>query len=263
MKSIRHIVLTALSLAFINAGYAQQTIQVKNVVGTCIIANITPEKAKEIALFNAKIEALKLAGIPENVLAEITQMGEIFLETSNVEIGGGVTGYDIVSEDINIIQEGRSKVMVAEVVINANVIKYNKEKDLSFQIQVQGIKSAYRDKETLSFAVTPFQNGFLRIFLFEEDGTGEQLYPDKDLEPDMLFSQNGTIRFPVNNHYYYVLEKTDKTKIKETNRILFVFLKDNVRFTENHITWQSVSNWTAKISPDRRTQLFREFTIEY
>ncbi|MDR1356576.1 MAG: DUF4384 domain-containing protein [Tannerellaceae bacterium] len=259
MMKIASLIVCAIVTA---TGYAQQTLSVNNVAGTCVIANISPEKAKETALFNAKIEALRQAGIPENVLAEVTQMGEIFLETSNIEVGGGVTGYEIVSDDVKVIREGRATVMVAEVVINATVMKYSRERDPSFQLQVDGIKSAYREKETLSFSVTPHQNGYLRIFLFEEDGSGSQIYPDSKIEPDMLFSQNGTIKFPLNSLYYYVLEKTDKTKSKEINRILFLFLKDNIRFADRYITLQSVTNWKSNISPDRRTQVFREFVIE-
>lgn len=259
MMKVLHL-LCALSLT-ISVG-AQQTIRIKNAVGTCVIANISPEKAKETALFNAKLDALRKAGIAENIIVDITQMGEVFLETSNLEIGGGITDFDFVGDDIKLLEEGGAKLLVAEVVINATVIKYDKESDPSFRIQVKGIKSAYREKETLTFSVTPYQNGYLRIFLFEEDGTGEQLYPDKEKEPDMLFSKDGTIKFPLNSQYYYRLEKSDKTKTREVNRILFLFFKDEIHFAENRITLQAVSNWKTKISPDRRTQVFTEFAIE-
>ena len=261
MKTIV-VLLTTLLFHLQTAGQTQQTMRVTNATGTCVIANITPEKAKETALFNAKTEALKKAGIPENLLAEVTQMGEIFLEISNIEIGGGVTGYDIVSEDIKIVPEGNAKILISEIVINANVVKYNKERDPNFQLQVQGLKKAYKEKEALSFSVTPYQNGYLRIFLFEEDGAGEQLYPDKTIEPDKLFSQNVTVKFPMNDQYLYLLAKTDKSKQLEVNRILFLYTKDNAHFTGNTITLQTVLNWKAGIAPDRRTQVFHEFLIE-
>ena len=262
MKTIYHFIIAALFFLNIMSGNAQQYIKVNNVSGSCVIANISPEIAKENALFNAKIEALRKAGIPENLLAEITQMGEIFIETSNIEIGGGITEYEIVSDDIRIAQEKKSQVLIAEVVINAKVIKYNKESDPSFQIKVQGLKSVYKEQENLYFDVTAYQNGYLRIFHFEEDGTGTQIYPDKAIEPDMLFQKNDIIRFPINDHYNYELVKTDKTKKKEINRILFLFLKENINFTEDYINLQSVLNWKAGISPDKRTQVFREFIIE-
>ena len=261
MKVI-HPVMFILCLSNMMSGYAQQNIQIKNAVGSCVIANISPEEAKQTALFNAKIEALRRAGIPENLLANVTQIGGIFIETSDAEIGGDITGYEIVRNDIKTSFDGNSKILTAEVVINADVVKYNRKKDPSFQIQVRGLKSVYKEKETLSFSVTPYQDGYLRIFLFEEDGTGAQLYPDEGVEPDVLFPKNGTITFPTNDHYYYVLEKTDRTKSKEINRILFLFLKDDTRFAGNDITLQSVLNWRAGISPDKRTQVFREFTIE-
>ncbi|MDR2810246.1 MAG: DUF4384 domain-containing protein [Tannerellaceae bacterium] len=241
---------------------AQQTVPIKGAVGNCVIANISPEKAKETALFNAKLDALRKAGIAENLIVDVTQMGEIFLETSNLEIGGGITGFDLVSDNIRFIEQGGAKVLVAEVVINATVMKYTHANDPSFRVQVQGVRSAYREKETLTFSVTPYQDGYLRIFLFEEDGAGDQLYPDKEKEPDVMFRKDKTMRFPLNGQYYYRLEKSDKNKAKEINRILFLFLKDNVHFTGNHISLQAVSNWKATISPDRRTQVFTEFAIE-
>jgi hypothetical protein len=250
------ILLTATGAA------AQETEHIKGARGTCIIANISPEQAQETALFNAKIAALMKAKVLERVTAENLQMDEIFLEMSNIEIGGGITEFEIVSRDVRFITEGGIRALVAEVVINATVMKYSRSHDPSFLIQVDGIRSAYHEKETLSFSVTPRQDGYLRIFLFEEDGTGAQLYPDREKEPDALFLKERTVRFPVNGQYYYRLEKSDRTKAKEINRILFLFLKDNVHFTDRHVSLQAVLNWKAGISPDRRTQKLAEFVIE-
>ncbi|GHT29809.1 hypothetical protein AGMMS49574_07590 [Bacteroidia bacterium] len=262
MKAIIRTALTlpALLLLTIAAASAQESVQVKDATGSCVIANITPEKAKETALFNAKIEALRMAGIPEQLLSEITQAGEMFTEASVSNVGGDVTNYKVTSEDIEVMQQGKAKVMVYKVVINATVVKYDKKADPTFQLQVDGIKSAYKEKELLSFTVTPHQNGYLRIFLFEEDGSGEQIYPDGTREPDMIFTQDGTIKFPLDG--YYVLSKSDRTKAKEINSLLFLFFKDDIRFAESHITRQAVDSWKAKIPLDRRTQVFREFAIE-
>ena len=256
------IVFAVIFFSLTATGRAQQNISVKNATGSCFIANISPEQAMKEALFNAKVDALRQAGIPENMLANVTRMGETFLETSTAEIGGGVTGYEIVSDSIRIITpEGGKQILVVDIVINADVIKYDKEKDPAFQLQVRGVKKIYGDDEILSFSVTPYQDGYLRIFLFEEDGTGDQIYPDNKLEPNKLFLQEETIRFPMNDQYNYVL-KADKAKPKEICRMFFVFLKDNIHFTENKINLHSVSNWVAKISPDRRTQDFYEFILE-
>jgi len=262
MKATHFILFAILCLSNLMSGYAQQHIRIKNAVGTCVIANISPERAKENALFSAKIEALRRAGIPENLLANVTQIGDVFVEASDAEIGGDIAGYEIISDNIKTTIDGRSKILTAEVVINADVVKYNKKRDPSFQLQVQGIKNVYKEGQMLSFWVTPYQDGYLRIFLFEENGNGTQLYPDEEIEPDMLFVKNGTIKFPSNDRYYYVLSRTDKTKFREINRILFLFFKDNIRFAGDEITLQSVLNWKAGVSPDKRTQVFHEFTIE-
>ncbi|MDR1919945.1 MAG: DUF4384 domain-containing protein [Tannerellaceae bacterium] len=263
MKTIRFMLCLNLLLGSLSEAplHAQTPIAVKEAKGECFIVNISPEKAKETALFYAKLDALKKAGIPEDITGMFNYNGEQFLEISNIEIGGNVTDFEIVSSDINVLQAGPSKIMVAEVLINASVLKYEKARDLSFQFKVQGIRDSYRENDNLSFSVTPYQNGYLRIFLFEEDGLGEQIYPDNLLEPDLLFSREGTINFPLNDAYRYQLVKTDRSKSKETNRMLFVYLKDNIRFIEKEVTLQVVLNWVAKISPERRTEMFYQFTI--
>jgi hypothetical protein len=252
--------LLALLPAF-GAG-AQQTVHVKGATGSCVVANISPEKARETALFNAKLDALRKAGVAENLVLDVTQMNEVYLESSNIETGGGITGFEITADSLRFDRQGAIRVLVAEVTISATVMKYAKAADPAFRIRVQGIRSAYREKETLTFSVTPYQDGYLRIFLFEEDGTGDQLYPDREKEPDTLFPKDKTARFPLNGHYYYQLLKADKNKAREVNRILFLFLKDNIHFTGNHVSLQDVANWKARISPDRRTQVFSEFVIE-
>jgi len=263
MKTLHSIIAFAcLSLLTTGSALAQQDIiEIPKAVGTCIIANITPEQAMETALFNAKVDALRKAKILETVDVTNKDIDGIFVQLITNEIKGGVVGYEVVNEDIKIVGEGKSKILTYEVTINANVTKYSQERDPSFQFKTEGIKPSYKDEERVSFWVTPYQNGYLRIFLFEEDGTGQQVYPNDKFLPDRLLLQDETVRFPQNKRTL-TITKTDKTKSKEKNRILFLFLKDNVKFIGSNITLQSVSNWIAGISPDRRTEEFYSFTIE-
>ena len=245
----------------VSSPITSQTIPVKEAKGQWPVQNITPEKAMELALFNAKLDALRQAKVSET-LRNFTELigDDQYLEISDLEIGGDVTEFEILSQDLNTEAHGSFKIIMAEVIINAKVAKYTTSRDPEFQFKVDGIAPVYKENDNLSFTVTPYQNGYLRIFLFEDDGTGSIVYPD-EIEPDKLQAENVSISFPLNEEYLYRLTKNDKAKNRENNRMLFVFLKSNIRYTEKEIGLHSVLNWIARIAPDKRTEKFYQFTV--
>lgn len=215
----------------------------------------------ELALFNAKLDALRKAKVSEKVTSVTELIGDDqYLEISDLEIGGDVIEFEILSRDLRTEAHGSFKIIMAEVIINAKVAKYTTSRDPEFQFKVDGVAPVYKENDNLSFAVTPYQSGYLRIFLFEDDGTGSIVYPD-EIEPDRLQAKDATVSFPLNDEYLYRLTKQDKAKSRENNRMLFVLLKNNVRYAEKEIGLHSVLNWLARIAPDKRTEKFYQFTV--
>src|SRR6056297_2713214 len=124
--------------------FAQKEIKVKGIEGSYIISqDITPKQAKEKALEEAKKNALREAGISENISstnvlatdADKEDMEQVFNEFSSVEINGKVIDWEIISEEKYEDQYGN---FVVKVVINADVVKYRKEQDKSFRFKVEG-----------------------------------------------------------------------------------------------------------------------------
>lgn len=67
---MRAIVLTFLVISFFNA-LANKDVEVKNVRGEAFIENdVSPNRARRIALNEAKIEALRRAGVSESISAQ-------------------------------------------------------------------------------------------------------------------------------------------------------------------------------------------------
>jgi hypothetical protein len=259
----KNIYILSLVYALIIAPVAAQNIiPVKDVKGECFIVNITPEKAKENAILEAKREALNQAGISTNIYRISSERGDKFVQMSNVEVNGEVAEYELVSDEIKILQAGSSKVMVAEVVINAKVVKYPPiPRDMAFKIKVDGFKDHYDDGDKLTFSVLPYKDGYLRIFLFEEDNSGALIFPDTKNEQNRKFKEEDVITFPISKAINYTLSKADRTKNKETNSMLFVYLKDNINYTGKDTSLESVLGWIARITPDKRTEEYVEFTI--
>ncbi len=262
-------------LALINV-ICKDIIEVTGVKGWCEIKNITREEAKERAIIEAQKEALRKAKIPEQISVSgilLTNQDnknylQIFEEVSTVEINGAILEYHIVTEN-EIIDEFKN--MISEVEINAKVIKYESKKDPSFDFRVEGIKKLYQDGDALNFSITPAQNGYLKIFNFN-DSNCILLYPfqnniDTNLNDEIehLFLKNQLCNFPVKE---FIGNKKNETGFTmealtedENNYIVIVFTKQNLPFIEN-ATVNNLLKWIYSIPPDQRAVKYFQFIIK-
>src|ERR1035438_6449104 len=119
-------------------GYSQKSINVKDITGTAFIdGDISPNKAKIDALNDAKINALKKAGIEEHINSyqmlftsqAKNDYTQFFNSDIQSEIQGAVKTYKIKSERVYI---NSNNVIVSEVIIDAWVIKYDSKPDIKF-----------------------------------------------------------------------------------------------------------------------------------
>lgn len=255
---------------------SQHTIKVQDVKGECIISNITPEQAKEQAIQEAKREALRKAGVSENVgtssLLKTSEdkagIKQMFNEILTVEINGEVLSY-IVTKETKKINEFNN--IVIEVTINAEVIKYDKKKDPSFDIKVDNIDEHYKEGQVLVFDFTPSADGYLKIFNMN-DTENSIIYPyfdstNKSLNdfPDRLFNKNEKIKFPINR--LFGNPKTKETgyllstdKQNEFNHLVFVYTKQNIPFYKT-VNYQNIISWIYSISPDQRVVKYFGFMV--
>ena len=239
---------------------AQKKIDVKSIKGFAYISeDITPRQARNIALGEAKKEALRKAGIKENISAtnvlstsqEQSNFNQNFVEISAVELNGTVLDCIITNEKRIIDEFDNFKI---EITIDATVIKYETNKDQSFEFKVEGTEDHYKTNEKLTFTFTPFQDGYLKIFLISND-TSQIIYPYKHLEnekfsdvQDKIFKKYETVEFPILKWMKYSL--TSK-RDKEFNQLIFVFTKNNIPF-KNKVTSDNMHTWIYSIPPDQR-----------
>ena len=247
--------------------FSQKQKEVNGVVGSAYISDdVSPNQAKLQALNDAKINALKQAGIGEQVSSyqllfssqQKNDYSQFFSSDVQTEIQGAVQSYTIKSERIYCKSEFE---IVCEITIDASVIKYDNKADVTFDANIEGIKGVYNNDEKMTFSVKTTQTGYLTIFDIT-DKEAFVLYPN-EYEKQMAINPEKIIKFPIANIDYTL--HTD-LKEKETNRFIFVFTKTPIPFIKmdkNQITAsENIFSWIYAIMPDQRKVAYKTILIQ-
>ncbi len=246
--------------------FSQKTIQVKNIKGSAIISgDVSPNLAKTQALNDAKINALKAAGIEEKInsyqllftSSVKNDYSQFFSSDIQSEMQGAVKSYSVLNEKINCKNENE---ITCDVLIDAVVIKYETKPDITFESNVEGIKGVYNNGENLAFTIKATKNCFLTIFNIT-DMQANLLFPNAYEKINGL-KENETIKFPIGDITYGL---GNDTKKQETNRLIFVFTKTLIPFIkmdkEQVSSYENIFGWIYSIPPDQRKIEYFNLTI--
>ena len=262
--------LMALTMVFIAINtYSQETIQVEGAKGIGeIVGRISYEDARREALNQAKVEALRKAGVRENLQSYESlfrsemnnDFSEFFSSDIQSELQGAIQSYEIVSHERKV--DPITNLFLVEVTINATVILYTSKSDLTFNVRVEGVKGIYEEGEYLTFTLTATQNCYLHIFNITDSYTS-LMYPNV-WEPFKEIPAGKKIAFPFSQIIDYSLFKN--TKEPELNRILFVFTKKPIQFMravgEDQLTSsEEIFAWVYGLTPDERKLDYQVFTV--
>jgi len=240
------IFLTFLYLPYANA---QERISLKNINGSCTVQNISPEKAKEEAILEAKKNALRQAGIVENINAidalnsysEQSKMVQFFNSFSTIQLNGAIVDWSIVKEEKKVDEFNN---FVFNVSINATVIKYSSTIDNEFVLLINGIKDVYKEDEEISFTIKPTKPCYIKFFLIESPDSVVLVFPN-EYEPDRVFTPLIEYHFPLNDQIKYT---ADVNKSSESNIVLIIATKRNVPYTYK-LDYNNLMNWLNGIEP--------------
>ncbi len=248
-------------------GYAQTTKTVKDITGTAFISgDVSPNRAKIDALNDAKINALKKAGIEEHInsyqMLFTSQVKNDYTQFFNSdiqsEIQGAVKSYQIKKERVFI---NNDNVIVSEVIIDAVVIKYDSKPDVTFDAMIEGIKGVYNNDDKLRFTVKTTQDCYLTVFNIT-DKDASVLFPN-DYEKQKIIHASTSCCFPVSQIDYTL--HTDM-KQQETNRLIFVFTKTQIPFIkmdkQQVATQENIFNWIYTIMPNQRKIEYKTLLIQ-
>ncbi len=258
----------------VGAVYAQRE-QTRTVTATgSYVANQneTPAYAKAQALFEAKKQALREAGVMEDISS-----------TSIVILGNG-NGFQEISSELSRIElEGRVRIKEQTdqppMFTNDNLVKYSttiraevvveeKEEDLNFQFKTEGFKNSYLMDENMTFTITPAADCYLRIFFFgRRPSENAQLYPIDGFFKDVRLNAGTPVTFPpedsrflYNKPYEYKMKMEDYNYNVEQCVILIVALKKSYPYMDE-VTYEKVIRWLSKIKRSEKCVLWQGVNI--
>ena len=254
MKRILLLTVLLMLTAPLYTGYAQNK-RVRNITGRCeVTRDISLAQAEERALEDAKINAMRKAGVPERLWSvtglinedDGSEFSQVLSRMTTLEVNGLIT-----VKEVNYSEETIDSRRYAVATIDADVKIVDTEVDLTFQMEVDGLKNVYGNGEAMSFKVCIYgHDAYLTIFWFDDNG-GSLIYPS-EFDSRMQFRKNAEYTFPLNQGIEYVMEKLDKSHKMETINFIAVATKRDIPFLEKDITFDSVLKWLYSIPADER-----------
>lgn len=271
MSKLRYhkvVAWVACILLYFPTAISQNIIEVKGIVGEAeIVGRISEDEARKQALNNAKVEALRKAGVGENIQtyenlfrSELNKdFTEFFNSDVHSELRGAIQEYEVVRHRRKVDEV--TNLFKVEVIIDAKVILYKSSPDPTFNITVEGVKALYDEGELLKFSIQSTQECYLHIFSITDNYTS-LIYPNK-WEKFQAINANKQMLFPF-AQIEYELFKSGKEP--DTHRMVFVFTKKPIRFTqhtgEDQLTSsETIFSWIYSIMPEERMVDYRAFIV--
>jgi hypothetical protein len=247
---------------------SQNIIKVSSTGVGFISGKVSPDEAKIEALNDAKLNALRAAGITEqlsnyNLLFSAQKnndFAQFFNSSTQSEMQGAISSYTVISEKT--IQKNQNE-LVIEIKLDAEIIKYKSKLDVEFDAKISGIEALYKAGQHLNFKIDVTKNCYLTIFNIIEGTQGVLMYPQATSKSLQLVS-NKSYEFPNDfdkeNDYYL------ETELKnESNQLIFVFTKSKIDFIKSKINEsidsEKMFTWIYRIPPDQRKVEYIPFSI--
>lgn len=235
--------------------------------------NETPAYGQAKALAEAKKQALREAGVVENVSS-----------TAIIVLGGNNNEFQEISSELSRIElEGRVRVkeqtdappvftqdrlVKYTTTIRAEVVVVETEEDLNFRFKADGLKNTYPSGETMTFTVSPTADCYLRVFLLGNNpSSNAQIYPIDGVFKDIRLKAGETVTFPpadskflYDQPFDYTLELENDNDHLEQDVLLIVALKKSYPFTDK-VSYESIIRWLAKIKRSEKCVLWQGINI--
>ena len=242
--------------------------------------NISFNQATEEALIEAKKEALRKAGISEQIYStqiltsssKNDKLDENFIEDVFLNIGGTIKSWEYVQKPYKKHKDGMDFVSVT---IKAKIKKYNSKPDPMLNARIEGILPSYKSnvsgktENNIDITITPSIDCYLKIFYVSESQTA-MMYPleasnkENELEifKDKKLIQNESRKIDYISPY--------SEKENENGRLFFILTKQPFPYPyskedeDGYYTvtyFDKIINWYNSIEPNEKNILSEPFSV--
>ena len=228
------------------------------------------DDALELAIADAHVKALRLAGVKESVSSfssnfvyeDEQSFDEVFNSEIFTTINGGVTDWEFIEEP----NKGYDKILESFYLtfkMKVEVKKYKSKKDPSFKMKVNHLKYSYSNGEYIDFDVDFYEDAYLNVFYLSKDEC-LMLYPIEGREFANKRKHEDGSNFKVG----YIESSTEQ--LQEYGKLFIVITKDDFPFVKLKndnddlpiITNVSdIYNWLFSIEPSQRDEFDHSFII--
>ena len=257
-------IISIMCLTFIQVSASPDSKRVKGIIGRCeITRHITQEQAEQKALEDAKTNAMRAAGVPEQLWSvtglisedDGSEFSQVLSRMTTLAVDGFITVREAVYSEEMI--NGRR---YAVATIDADVRK-GSGIDPTFALDIKGIDAENEEGETMTFTTRIYgHDAYLKIFWFSKN-EGALVYPS-DYEADRLFKKDFDYTFPINPAIEYVMDKLEGNGRFMTLNFIAVATKKDIPFLEKEITFDTVLHWIYSIPADERAAYRESILIQ-
>ena len=239
-------------IVFLLPCFSQNQTIVKNVISTGIGFDSDLNKAKNKAVNDAKINALREVGVEESInsysdlyKSEINEnYQELFTSQVFTEINGAVRSVQILNEKTTIIE---GNIIKYEIEINCEVLKFNTVSDNMFKAEITGVRPFYYENDLFTFAINTTIEAYLYAFCIPQNQNEAYFIFPNDYEEQFLLKPNCDYKFPEKVDFFLSLNNQNQ----QTDRIIFVLTKQKYPYV-GEINYKNLIDWIFSIPPDQR-----------
>ena len=251
---------------FTQAGFAQKKtkkIHLPEVWGEAVQSSTeTPLQCKKRAINEAKVEAMKKAGVSENITSYSTffqsEVKNKYEDIFKSDVLNDINGHVIVNEELEVKKHfDEFDNLIVKVKIDATVLKYEVTRDLTFDAWVQGLDQAsYLSTDAVEFSIKPNQEMYIRIF----DLVDQKIYPiyPNFLERNQVFTKSELVFFPTTDELSYVFEFDEE---RESHNFIILLLKEDIPYTSTSVNSKDLLDWIFSIPPHQRVVKTYSFDV--
>lgn len=251
------------SLFAINV-WAQNEITYES-ISSCItlVPTLSVEQAREKAIQEVKVKALQESGISELITNDQylavsisdNNNNEKYYESTFSEIRGEISSFTL-NNFTQTIGEGGEILICADA--NVSIIKYDDYERNGPKVEVSGIRNRYKSLELLDFTVRANKDGYIWIFLVDNNENYTLLFPENPKQMNVIFKDK-SISLP-NEEVYWQLNTNEI--IEEKNSILIVVSDENIPISSATITnFNNWATWYKKLDYRKKNKYIFNFTI--